>query len=602
MLWELSVAEQRYRAVLEAGIGVPVTEVAERYGVSRQSVHTWLLRYRQEGIAGLEDRSHQVHNHPWRIPAEVEEAICELRRGHPKWGPRRLVFEMGRRGHQVTRSTVYRTLVRNELVEPKSRRRRRKDYRRWERSTAMELWQLDVTASAFLTDGTEVKIVTGVDDHSRFCVLTKPVRRATARPVCWAFVDAMRTYGIPEEVLTDNGKVFTGRFHKPGVPVEVLFDKICRENGITHRLTKIHSPTTTGKIERLHQTLQDELLDVHGPFESIDALQAALDAWRAEYNTNRPHQSLGMAFPASRFTRAGSPLELCIPAQLTAGTGQPKLRPPPSPLPADSPPAQAAPEPMAGQPYHGQPAVEVDRVVPPSGNLWIGVQQVWLGPALSGRQITVWADQVSLHVLADGARIKTVPSRLGVTELARLAANGARPAGSCPLPTGDGAVTEVDRTVNATGCVNLASHQVGVGLPLTGQRVTLRMEGPLMAVLGHDGTLLRTLACPIPADRRYRLRGARRARSLPPQPGGPITVQRRVSCRGALMVARQKIHAGMIHAGKIATVICENNHFRVVIDGETAAVVPRTTTSEIHRYKANATDKRTQARLTQKGQ
>ena len=98
MLWELSVAEQRYRAVLEVGIGVPVTEVAERYGVSRQSVHTWLVRYRQEGIAGLEDRSHQVHHHPWRIPAGIEEAICELRRAHPKWGPRRLVFEMGRRG------------------------------------------------------------------------------------------------------------------------------------------------------------------------------------------------------------------------------------------------------------------------------------------------------------------------------------------------------------------------------------------------------------------------------------------------------------------------------------------------------------------------
>ena len=85
------------------------------------------------------------------------------------------------------------------------------------------------------------------------------------------------------------------------------------------------------------------------------------------------------------------------------------------------------------------------------------------------------------------------------------------------------------------------------------------------------------------------------------QPGGPITVQRRVSCRGGLMVARQKIHAGMIHAGKIATVICENNRFRVVIDGETAAVVPRTTTSEVHRYKANATDKRSLARLTQEG-
>src|SRR5215469_15279829 len=163
MLWELSVTEQRYRAVLEVGAGVPVTEVAERYGVSRQSVHTWLQRYRQEGVAGLEDRSHRVHDHPWRIAAEVEEAICELRRAHRGWGPRRLVFEMERRGYsRVTRSTVYRTLVRNGLIESASRRQSRKDYRRWERGAAMELWQLDVTASAFLTEGGELKIVTGL--------------------------------------------------------------------------------------------------------------------------------------------------------------------------------------------------------------------------------------------------------------------------------------------------------------------------------------------------------------------------------------------------------------------------------------------------------
>jgi hypothetical protein len=327
-----------------------------------------------------------------------------------------------------------------------------------------------------------------------------------------------------------------------------------------------------------------------------------VEAWRQEYNTDRPHQSLAMAFPASRFSPASSPLELRIPAQLTASTWGPKpSQLSPGPVAAHSVPVEA-PEPATVQGHNRLHAVEVDRVVPPSGNLWIGGQQVWLGAALSGRQITVWADAVSLHVLLDGARIKTVPSRLGVTELARLAASGARPAGPSPLPTGDGAVIEVDRTVSAAGLVSLADRQIGVGLHLAGQRVTLRMEGPLMAVLSHDGSLLRTMACPIPADRRPRLRGARRARSLPPQPGGPITVQRRVSSRGGLMVARQKIHAGMIHAGKTATVICESNHFRVVIDGEIAAMVPRTTTSEVHRYKANATDKRTLTRLTPKGQ
>src|SRR5260221_12671008 len=92
---ERGLAEIPGRARLEVGAGVPVTEVAERYGVSRQSVHTWLQRYRQDGVAGLEDRSHRVHGHPWRI-AEVEEGICELRRAHPGWGPRRLVSEMDR--------------------------------------------------------------------------------------------------------------------------------------------------------------------------------------------------------------------------------------------------------------------------------------------------------------------------------------------------------------------------------------------------------------------------------------------------------------------------------------------------------------------------
>src|SRR6266581_7815113 len=362
MLWELSVTEQRYRAVLEVLAGIPVTEVAGRYGVSRQSVNAWLARYREEGPPGLEDRSHKVHAHPWQIPAELESAVCELRRAHRKWGPKRLVFEMGRRGlGTVTRSTVYRVLVRNQLIEPRSRRRRRQDYMRWERPVPMQLWQLDVTASAFLTDGTEVKIVTGLDDHSRYCVIAQAVMRATARPVCRAFVEAMTVYGVPEEVLTDNGTVFTGRFLRPR-PAEVLFERICRENGITQRLTKPRSPTTTGKIERLHQSLQLELLDVHGPFESLEALQAALDAWREEYDTDRPHQSLDMAFPASRFIPAASPLPLRLPPQLaTASPRQPGQHE----LSSADPPAAAVPD--------GQEAplvaVEADRVVPPSGNL-----------------------------------------------------------------------------------------------------------------------------------------------------------------------------------------------------------------------------------------
>jgi hypothetical protein len=130
--------------------------------------------------------------------------------------------------------------------------------------------------------------------------------------------------------------------------------------------------------------------------------------------------------------------------------------------------------------------------------------------------------------------------------------------------------------VNAAGLVSLAGTQVNVGTNW-------------LASASDCGR--RTLPCPAPAADRNRLRVARRARPMPPQPGGPITVQRRVSCRGSLMVARQKIHAGMIHAGKTATVICEKNYLQVVIGGEAAVVVTRTTTSEIHRDKANASQR-----------
>ena len=149
-----------------------------------------------------------------------------------------------------------------------------------------------------LEDGTELKVVTGIDDHSRFCVAAGVVRRAISKAVCAVLSGSLRTYGIPDEILTDNGKVFTGRFGPQ--PFEVLFDRICRENGISHRHTAVRSPTTTGKIERFHQSLRKEFLDGR-TFASLEAAQAELDRWVNDYNTNRPHQALDMATPADRF-------------------------------------------------------------------------------------------------------------------------------------------------------------------------------------------------------------------------------------------------------------------------------------------------------------
>lgn len=215
VLVEMSVMEQRYRAVQDVLAGSTVTDVAERFGVSRE---------------GLADRSSRPRSSPGQTPPEVEALICELRRNHPRWGSRRLVYELGRRdcpGPIPSRITVHRVLIRHGLIDATPRRRRREDYRRWERGRAMELWQMDIVGGIQLADGGEAKVVTGVDDHSRFCVIAAVVRRATGRAVCIAFAEALQRFGVPEEVLTDNGKQFTARFGRGGG--EVMFDRICRE-------------------------------------------------------------------------------------------------------------------------------------------------------------------------------------------------------------------------------------------------------------------------------------------------------------------------------------------------------------------------------------
>ncbi|MEZ5255570.1 MAG: IS481 family transposase [Ilumatobacteraceae bacterium] len=306
VLVELGLVELRYQAVLEVlNNASTVTDVAVRFGVTRQTVHRWLRKYAAGGIAGLADRWAKPLSCPHQMPPEVEARIVELRRLNPGWGPRTIRFrlEAERISPLPGRSSVYRCLVRHGLIEPEARRRKKADYKRWERSRAMELWQMDVVGGVQLVDGWRASIVSGVDDHSRFVISARVVERATARPVCDALSHAMRTHGVPREILTDNGKVFTGRFG-PGTG-EVLFDRICRENGIKHILTAPRSPTTTGKVERWHKTLRREFLNGK-VFNDIADAQEQLDRWVHEYNFERRHQGIGDVVPWERFRLAVS--------------------------------------------------------------------------------------------------------------------------------------------------------------------------------------------------------------------------------------------------------------------------------------------------------
>lgn len=585
-LVELSVVEQRYRAVLAVEAGATVSEIARQAGVSRQTLHTWLARYATDGLAGLADRSKRPQSCPHQLPVELEAAICELRREHPRWGPRRLQHELGRTGRWPmvpARMTVYRVLVRHGLISPGSRRRRRGDYRRWERDAPMALWQLDIVGGAWLADGTEAKVITGVDDHSRYCVIAQVVARATGRAVCLAFGGALRRFGVPEEVLTDNGKQFTARFGHGG---EVLFDRICRDNGIVHRLTQPASPTTTGKVERFHQTLRRELLDAAVPFTDLAAAQAAIDAWVIDYNTTRPHQALAMACPAERFTSSPRTdqelLPLRLPATLTLAP--PAAAPTPEALATD--PARPA-QPLTPT-WRGR-AVEFDRIVPASGNLGVAGKQFWLGPGRAGVTVSFWADSQVIHLLIAGTRIKSLRSHLSTRDLELLAASGGRPAGPPPLPPTDpdsGAV-EVDRTVNASGLVSLAGRQLLAAEILAGRRVTIRLDGHALQVLDPDSReLLRTRPNPLSAAQAARLHGARPG-GPPPRPShAPVRVQRRVASNGVIMVAGQRIALGRTRAGQVVTIHASDTTLTLDL-GDDTITIGRTTTHPVRSIKAH---------------
>ncbi|WP_411267404.1 IS481 family transposase [Actinoplanes sp. KI2] len=573
----MSIVEQRYQAVLAVLAGDPVTEVAAKVGVSRQSLHGWLRRYADEGLPGLQDRSHRPDGCAHQASPQVEALVCELRRHHPKWGSRRIAFELGRHGCPgpvPSRMTVYRILIRHGLVTPAKRRRGRKDYIRWERDRPMELWQMDIVGGIFLSDGSEAKVVTGVDDHSRYCVIASVVRRATGRAVCLAFASALLEFGVPEEVLTDNGKQFTARFGNGG---EVMFDRICRENGIVHRLTQPATPTTTGKVERFHQTLRRELLDDVPVWPDIDTAQAAIDAFRLDYNTDRPHQSLDMAFPADRFQAMEPP---AVPVKLPATFTVPaEPATPPAPMAVLSLPPVIE--------WSGA-AVEFDRVVPPSGNLQVAGKQFWLGPARSGVTVRFWADPDVIHLLIAGALVKTVRSHLSVADLSALLRQGGRPAGPPPMPAPrPGDVVEVDRTVNRFGTVSLGQRPIVAADILSGRRVSIRIDTTTLSFFDPETRqLLRTRPNPLTPDEVARLRGLRRAGPPPSASPEPVRVQRRASATGVVMVARQTVALGRVHAGKTVTIDVSDSELIIACD-DGPRVIRRTNTLPIRNLKAN---------------
>jgi len=331
--------------------------------------------------------------------------------------------------------------------------RRRSDYKRWERSRAMELWQMDITGGVELADGTRPSVVTGIDDHSRFCVSAMVVARATAKPVCDALAAAMRAHGVPEAILTDNGKVFTGRFGK-GTGL-VLFDRICRENGVRHLLTAPHSPTTTGKVERFHKTMKGEFL-AGRVFCSIEDAQRALDGWVHEYNHDRSHQSVGDRPPIERFRLAAR--ETFEPVEVTA----------------DEPDDQTATTTTAAR---------VVRRVGATGKVSVAGFLYHAGRWLTGETVEVVCRDGLVELFHDGVVIATHARR----HLPERDSTLQRAAKKRPATVGHPVIRKVDKS----GCVSFAGWRYRVGNPYRRRSVEISVVADTVQIT-LDGRLLRT--------------------------------------------------------------------------------------------------------------
>jgi len=281
-------------------------EVARSYGISESWVSKLVARYRVEGEAAFEPKSRRPKTSPTAISDQTADLIVRLRKDLAGQGldagPDTIRWHLAQH-HNITVSaaTVGRYLAKAGLVTPEPRKRPRASYLRFQAAMPNETWQSDFTHYR-LTTGTDVEILTWLDDCTRYVLRSTAHARVTTPIVLTEFRNAYKTAGIPASTLTDNGMVFTtrlagGRGGRNGFEAELRRLHIVQKNG------KPNHPTTQGKVERFQQTMKKWLrVQPVQPATRAD-LQALLDVFVDEYNHRRPHRSLPhRATPAALFT------------------------------------------------------------------------------------------------------------------------------------------------------------------------------------------------------------------------------------------------------------------------------------------------------------
>ena len=275
--------------------GANIRELCRRFTISPPTAYQLLDRYEWEGKAGLAERSRRPHHSPNRTIAELEQAVLAVRDEHPAWGGRTIRQVLLDRGYQSapSPSTITAILRRNDRLTPNDPAPR--DWRRFEHAQPNDLWQMDFKGH-FATGAGRCHPLTVLDDHSRFAIVLEACVNERTETVQECLTAAFRTYGLPVRMLMDNGSPWGNDALHPRTPLTVWLMRL----GIQVSHGRPYHPQTQGKEERFHRTLNAEVLQGRC-FTDCPACQAAFDWWRGVYNTERPHQALGLATPISRY-------------------------------------------------------------------------------------------------------------------------------------------------------------------------------------------------------------------------------------------------------------------------------------------------------------
>jgi transposase InsO family protein len=290
---------ERQRFVEDARRGLfSMTELCTRYGISRKTGYKWCDRYEAEGQAGLVERSHAPEHCPHRISDRVAQAICEARRAHPSWGPRKLLGWLAPREPTLrlpAASTAGDRLTREGLV--KKRRRRRRHLHPGVVAPVTihpnDLWTTDFKGQFRTGDREYCYPLTVADLHSRFLLGCDALRSTKGREARPCFERLFQEYGLPAAMRSDNGVPFASNGLHGLSQLNVWWMRL----GIQHQRIRPASPQENGAHERMHRTLKREA--TRPAAANRRRQQIAFDRFRAVYNEERPHEALGNRPPAS---------------------------------------------------------------------------------------------------------------------------------------------------------------------------------------------------------------------------------------------------------------------------------------------------------------